>query len=115
MTKDAIISLLVGISLIGHIFGYFFWQYVKVINLYYVSVYFMMMNLGLVLMLSLNGRFMKYVSVAMFSFGGGFLYMEFAGDPQNWTYTNLATFIFIGVNSLLISRWIEKYKEKYHG
>lgn len=75
----------------------------------------MMMNVGLALMLSLEGVFMKYVSVAMFSFGGGFLYMEFAGNPQDWTSTNIWTFAFIGVNSLLISRWIEKYKEKYNG
>lgn len=71
--------------------------------------------MGLAFMLSLNGRFMRYVSVAMFSFGGGFLYMEFAGDPAHWTNTNIATFVFIGVNSLLISRYIEKFKEKHNG
>lgn len=67
----------------------------------------MMMNIGLVLMMSLHGVFGRYVSVAMFTFGGGFLYMELAGDPQNWTNINIASFCFIGVNSLLISRWIE--------
>jgi len=115
MKRDDIIGILVGVSLIGHIIGYFFWQYVKIINLYYVSMYFMMMNIGLALMLSLHGVLMRYVSVAMFSFGGGFLYMEFAGDPQNWTNVNILTFMFIGINSLLISRYIEKYKEKHHG
>ena len=75
----------------------------------------MMMNVGLVLMLSLSGNIMRYISVAMFVFGGGFLYKEFAGDPQDWTNTNIATFIFIGINSLLISRYIEKYKIKHHG
>jgi len=115
MTKqkvENIQSALIFISLVFHLFGYFFWQQIKIINLYYVSVYFMMMNLGLCLVLCNSSRFLHYISTAIFSFGGGFLYMEFAGDPSNWTNVNILTFTFIGANSLLISRYIETKKIK---
>lgn len=110
--RDDIIAGLVCISMILHVVGYFFWQYITIVNLYYVSIYFLIMNVGLAFMLTLDGRFWRYVSIGMFSLGGGFLYMEFAGDPQHWTNVDIATFTFIGVNSLLLSRWIEKQKEK---
>lgn len=115
MTKkkiEAVQSGLIFVSLVFHLFGYFFWQQVTIINLYYVSVYFMMMNLGLCLVLCNSSRFLHYISTAIFSLGGGFLYMEFSGDPSNWTNVNIITFIFIGANSLLISRYIETKKIK---
>lgn len=66
-------------------------------------------------MMASRTKVMKYVSVAMFCFGGQFLYMEFAGDPQNWTKTNIWTFVLIGINGFLFSYLIDKYKLKYHG
>ena len=113
MKREDITALLVGLGLVSHIAGYFFWPLVKAINLYYVSIYFMMINIGIAFMLVFNGGLMRWVNVGLFSFGGGFLYIEFAGNPQDWTGINLATFTFICTNSFLVSHHIDKYKHKH--
>ena len=108
---ETILGWLIGIGLLLHIAGYFFWSFIKVINLYYVSVYFMMMNCGLAFMAVANTKIFKFVSVGMFCFGGQFLFMEFAGKPDDWTRVDLWTFALIGINGFLGSYLIDKYKK----
>jgi len=72
----------------------------------------MMLNCGMVFMFIANTKMFKFISIGMFCFGGQFLFMEFAGDPQDWTRTNLWTFGFICVNGFLGSYLIEKYKKR---
>ena len=110
--NENIIGILLGISLFLHLVGYFFWPLVKWVNIYYVSIYFLMLNVGLALMMVAVGKVMKYVSMGMFTFGGQFLFMEFAGDPQDWTNVDLLTLLFICANSLLVSFLIDKYKKQ---
>ena len=111
--QENIMGALVGFALVAHVFSYFLWSYVKVVNIYYVSMYFLLLNLGGMLMLINRGAIVvRYLGVGMFTFGGTFLYMEFAGDPQDWTKTNVITFVFIAINSLLFDTWIERYKKR---
>ncbi len=111
---ENIVGAFVAFGLISHIVGYFFWPLIKWVNIYYISIYFLMMNCGLMFMLISKGIIMKYVSTGMFAIGGQFLYMEVAGDPQNWTTVNIWTLGFIFANSLLISYFINRYKKNHN-
>ena len=109
---ENIVGTFVGIALAAHIIGYFFWSLITFMNIYYVSFYFMMLMSGLMFMIISRGIVMKYVSLGMFSLGSQFLFMEFAGDPQNWTQANIWTLVFIFVNSLLLNFFLDKYKKR---
>ena len=109
---ENIAGIFVGISLISHVIGYFFWPDIKFVNIYYVSLYFMTTMSGLMFMIISMGVVMKYVSTAMFASGSQFLYMEFAGNPQNWTRTNILTLAFILVNSLLLHYFLDTRKKR---
>ena len=105
---------LLGIGLIGHICGYFLWSFITIINIYYVSLYFLLVNCGLVAMVLGRGKIMKVVSVALFSFAGQFLIMEFMGNPQDWSNRDL---VILGMNfgsAMIISSLISNYKKKYN-
>lgn len=70
----------------------------------------MMINMGLVFMMSLNGSAAKYIASGMYLLGCTLLFMEFNGKPEMWTIINHATFILIGLNSLMIINWLDKCK-----
>ena len=109
---ENIAALFSGIGLFSHVLAYFFWSMIKLVNIYYVTVYFLMLMNGLALMIIARGKVMKYVSMGMFALGSHFIYMEFAGDPQDWKPINIITLVFIFANSMLISYLLERYKKR---
>lgn len=115
-TKEDISATLVGLAFVTHIFSYFFWQYIRVINIYYATIYFNMFVDGFVFMMLMRGKIWKVVSTLMFWGGSHLLYMELSRNPMNWTDLDLVVFGIAGINSIMISNFFDNVKyKKRHG
>ena len=103
---------LVFFSFVSHLFSYFFWQEVKVLNIFYVTIYFNMFVHGFVFMMLMSGQFWKVVSTLMFWVGSQLLYMEIWRNPMDWTNADIWVLISTGINAILISFLMDKLKHK---
>jgi len=108
---NKITGWLVFIALLSHVYGYFFWKWVKGFNIYYITIYFNMMIDGLVLMMITKGDFWKFVSTIMFWLGGQFLYMELLRNPMDWNDSDIMVFVLSLINSVMINYFINKLKQ----
>ena len=112
---ENILASAVFMSFILHMVSYFFWSYVTVVNIYYVTVYFSMFCNGFAFMVVSRTKWFKVVANLMFFLGSYFLYMEFKRDPSDWTFYDIGAFLLLGATSLLMSFIIEKIKKNRYG
>ena len=112
---EDIAAMLVFIAFISHILSYFFWQYVKSVNIFYVTIYFNMFVDGFVFMMVTRGKLFKLIAGLMFWGGSHLTYMEFYRDPQHWTVLDIVVFGIAGINSIIISEIMDKLKNKRNG
>ena len=111
-SKNDLAAGLVFFSFLSHIFGYFFWQEIKIVNIFYVTIYFNMFVHGFVFMMLMNGQVWRVVSTLMFWVGSQLLYMELWRNPMDWTNTDVWVLIFTGINAVLISFLMDKLKHR---
>ncbi|MES2382415.1 MAG: hypothetical protein V4538_15315 [Bacteroidota bacterium] len=115
MTKaqETILGWVVFVGLISHFgLGYFFWDVIKVVNIYYVSIYFMVDVMGFVIYLtSRESKMLKGMGALGMVLGTFYLYREF-NNPMYWTERNFITLGLVLSNTFFIWYFTDKIKNK---
>jgi len=101
------------IGLIMHYYlGYFLWDKISFINLYYISFYFCMDLWGfIVFMLATKSALLKGAGGLGMVLGSYFMYMEFH-DPMNWQERDYTMLVMVGMNCAFIWFITENIKFK---
>ncbi len=89
--------------------GYFYWDKVKFVNIYYVSAYFLFDTLGLVIYLVAQSKVLKGIGAITMALSTYYLYMEF-NDPAYWEERDYITLGLVLVNMVFIWLFADKIK-----
>ena len=99
--KETVLGWIIFAGLIFHyLFGYFFWDKIYNVNIYYISAYFLMDVMGLVIFIIATTKFLKGIGAAGMLFGSYYFYMEFR-NPMVWNdidYKGLPTLVLMILN-----------------
>lgn len=110
--KENILASILFIGLGLHFgVGYFFWDEIKVVNIYYVSIYFMVDVFGLVVYLLATGSLLKGIGALGMALGTFYLYKEF-NDPAYWIERDYTTMGLVFANMAFIWYYTDKVKNK---
>jgi len=110
--KESILAWVMAIGFLSHyIFGYFFWDEIKVANIYYISVYFNMDILGFVVYLLAHSRILKGMGALGMILGTYYFYMEF-NDPASWILRDYLTLGLLFANCFFLWLFTDKIKNK---
>ena len=110
--KENILAAILFIGLASHfLFGYFFWDEIKAVNIYYVSVYFLCDVFGFVVYLLANSKALKGVGALGMILGTFYLYQEF-NDPSLWVQRDYITLGLVFLNSYFIWYFTDRFKDK---
>ena len=101
-TQDRLAAVMF-VGLIAHYyFGYFLWDKISFINLYYMSLYFCMDLFGFVVfMLATKSDFLKATGAAGMLMGSYFMYMEFH-NPMMWEERDYTMLMMVAMNCCFI-------------
>jgi hypothetical protein len=110
--KENIIAGIMFIGLVSHyLFGYFFWDELTAVNIYYITVYWCMDLWGFTVYLLACGRILKGVGALGMLLGSYFFYMEF-NDPSVWAERDYLTLGLVFSNCFFIWYFTDKIKTK---
>ena len=110
--KENILAFIIFMGLAMHFgVGYFFWDEIKFVNLYYVSVYFLADACGLVIYIIAHSSWLKGAGAVAMGLGTFYLYKEF-NDPTYWVERDYITLGLVLVNMLFIWLFADKIKNK---
>jgi len=84
-------------------------------SIYFISGANIMMVSGLILMLVCRTNIVHFLGTGMFCIFSWMLSLEFLGDPTDWSYWNIATFIIDGIASIFIGLRLKKFKQNAVG
>lgn len=89
--KENILALVLFIGLIMHFgIGYFFWDVIKFVNIYYLSIYFLCDVFGFVIYLISTSKILKGIGALTMVLSLYYIYMEF-NDPSFWNVRDYLT------------------------
>lgn len=110
--KETILALVLFIGLASHfLLGYFFWDEIKIVNIYYVSIYFLCDVFGFVVYLLATSKALKGMGALGMILGTFYLYREF-NDPSLWIKRDYITLGLVFVNCFFIWLLTDKVKNK---
>lgn len=110
--KENILTAILFIGIILHFgIGYFLWDEITVVNIYYVSVYFLGDVCGFVIFLISQGNLLKGGGMLMMGLSTYYLYMEF-NDPTYWIERDYITLGMVFANVFFIWFFTSKFKDK---
>ena len=112
--KEAVLVWAIFIGLfLHHFFGYFFWDKIPNVNVYYISVYFCMDVWGLVVFLIATKNILKGAGCLGMVLGTFYFYKEL-NNPEVWVdndYKLLAMFFLSIVNLFFIWYYTDIFKK----
>jgi hypothetical protein len=115
MTKEKNKEWLIAILLVAfsstHLYSYVYWPEYKSVNIYYISLYSMFYALSTALSFLARHKALKVVVGLILSGSGYCLYLEFAGDPKDWSLAQRWIGAFVLLNGLMFTLIIEKLKK----
>ena len=83
-------------------------------NIFKVTVFFMLMMLGMLTMMFNKNYWCNFVATIVFAGGSFFLFREFVGKPKDWSFYETGMNFLILSNCFLISFFMEKLKTHSH-
>ena len=108
--KQSNLAFLLLMALSLHIYAYVYWRDWKLVNIYYVTLYFLFYIFSLTLYIIASNKWLKLVSTLTLTISGYCLYLEFTGDPSNWTWQNMASGFLSILTSAVTILIIKKLK-----
>lgn len=110
--KENILAVVVFIGLITHfLFGYFFWDEIKFVNIYYVSTYFLCDVLSFTVYLIATAKWLKGIGALGMVLSVFYIYMEFQ-NPTYWVQRDYLTLGLVIVNCGFIWFFTDKATHK---
>ncbi len=109
-TRQSHLAFLLFAALGLHIYAYVYWRDWKAVNIYYVTLYFLFYIFSITLYIISSNKWLRLVSTLTLVISGYCLYLEFTGDPSNWTWQNMASGLLSILTSAVTILIIKKLK-----
>ena len=109
---EKILSIVLFFGLMSHfLFGYFFWDEIKMVNIYYVSIYFLTDVCSFIIYLISRTKILKGIGALGMVLSIFYIYMEFQ-DPSYWVERDYLTLALVLVNCGFVWYYTDKFKPK---
>jgi len=110
--KESILAVVLFVGLVSHFgIGYFFWEEIKFVNVYYLTVYFLFDVFGFVVYLLATSKALKGIGALSMVVSLYYIYMEF-NNPSFWVERDYLTLGLTLANCAFIWFFTDKFKNK---
>jgi len=110
--KESILAVVLFVGLVSHFgIGYFFWDTIKFVNIYYLSIYFLCDVFGFIIYLIATYKILKGVGALTMVLSLYYIFMEF-NNPSFWVERDYLTLGLCLTNCLFIWFFTDKVKSR---
>jgi len=109
-TRQSTLAFLLLVALSLHIYAYVYWRDWKLVNIYYVTLYFLFYVFSITSYILSSSKWLRLVSTLTLTISGYCLYLEFTGDPSDWTWQNMVSGFLSILTSAVTILIIKKLK-----